>query len=339
MRAIVSGKVLITGVNGFIAAWTAKAFLEAGFSVRGTVRSLAKAAHLKTMFDEYGDKFEIVAVEDFTKEGAFDEAILNVDAIVHAASPVHLNAVEPSEVIDPAVNGTLELLRSATRPRASVKRIVYLPSCATIVDRCSTKPRVYYKTCWNDVDVKQVEEMGRDAPAIAKYSASKTLAEKCAWDFYERQKTTLPWDLVVINPPWVFGPCIHEVGSTPPSLNDSNRILCGVITTGMSPVPYHCWIDVRDLTGAQLRAVMTPAASGQRFIVTPGLFTWNDFVAAACRISGETPPPRTVLNAAQVTHLIAYDASKAARILDVTYRDIQETTRDVLKDWKGRRWL
>ncbi|KAI0646156.1 NAD-P-binding protein [Trametes meyenii] len=325
MPAAVSGRALITGANGFIAAWTVKAFLDARFSVRGTVRSLAKAAHLKVTFAEYGDRLEIVEVKDFTKQGgAFDEATFGVDIIVHAASPVHLNAVEPSEVIEPAVHGTLELLRSADRAETSIKRIVYLSSCATILDRYSTLPRVYDETCWNDADVKQVEEMGKDASAIAKYSASKTLAEKCAWDFYQGQKATLPWDLVVVNPPW--------------SLNDSNRILYGAITTGTSPVPYHSWIDARDLAGALSKTVTTLAAGRQRFIVTRGPFTWEDFVTAACKVSGKTFPTRASLNTVQVMHLIVFDASKAAQLLSVTYRDVEETTRDLLKDWEGRGW-
>jgi nucleoside-diphosphate-sugar epimerase len=35
--------VLITGVSGYIASQTANQFLEAGYRVRGTVRSEAKA--------------------------------------------------------------------------------------------------------------------------------------------------------------------------------------------------------------------------------------------------------------------------------------------------------
>lgn len=67
MPAITSGKVLVSGANGFIAIWVVKKLLDDGFSVRGTVRSEAKGAHLKETFKEYGDKFEFVVVEDITK--------------------------------------------------------------------------------------------------------------------------------------------------------------------------------------------------------------------------------------------------------------------------------
>jgi uncharacterized protein YbjT (DUF2867 family) len=88
-------KVLVTGANGYLAAWVVKKYLEAGYSVRGAVRSLAKGAFLKDKFAQYGDRFELVVVEDITKDGAFDEAVKGVDAIAHTASPFHFNVTHP----------------------------------------------------------------------------------------------------------------------------------------------------------------------------------------------------------------------------------------------------
>ena len=39
----------------------------------------------------------------------------------------------------------------------------------------------------------------------------------------------------------------------------------------------HSWIDVRDLAHAHVLAVQTPAAGGERFIVSAGDFRWQDF--------------------------------------------------------------
>ena len=90
-----SAKVLVTGANGYLATWVVKKYLEAGYSVRGTVRSLSKSAFLNDIFGHYGDRFELVVVEDITKDGAFDEAVKGVDAIAHTASPVHFNITKP----------------------------------------------------------------------------------------------------------------------------------------------------------------------------------------------------------------------------------------------------
>ena len=67
MPAVTSGKVLVTGANGYVAVWVVKAYLEKGFAVRGTVRSESKAKYLRQLFQSYGDKFEIVIVDDITK--------------------------------------------------------------------------------------------------------------------------------------------------------------------------------------------------------------------------------------------------------------------------------
>ena len=67
MPAVISpAKALVTGANGFVAAWVVRALLEDGFSVVGTVRSASKGEHLKRQFASYGDKFEIKVVEDIT---------------------------------------------------------------------------------------------------------------------------------------------------------------------------------------------------------------------------------------------------------------------------------
>lgn len=68
MPAVPSGsKVLVSGANGFIAVWVVQRLLESGYSVRGTVRSEGKAAHIRKLFESYGDKFEVVIVSDITK--------------------------------------------------------------------------------------------------------------------------------------------------------------------------------------------------------------------------------------------------------------------------------
>ena len=92
-------KVLITGANGYLATWVIKKYLEAGYSVRGAVRSISKSAFLKDKFGHYGDRFELVAVEDITKDGAFDEAVRGVDAIAHTASPLQINPTNPDGIL------------------------------------------------------------------------------------------------------------------------------------------------------------------------------------------------------------------------------------------------
>ena len=67
MPAIQSGKVLVSGANGYIAVWLLQKLLDQGFAVRGTVRSERSLPYLKQLFSKYGDKLEFVIVPDITK--------------------------------------------------------------------------------------------------------------------------------------------------------------------------------------------------------------------------------------------------------------------------------
>ena len=61
--------VLVSGANGYLAMWIVRAFLERGYTVRGTVRNDAKAMFVKAYFSAlgYGEKFEAVIVADITE--------------------------------------------------------------------------------------------------------------------------------------------------------------------------------------------------------------------------------------------------------------------------------
>lgn len=60
----------MSGANGYIAFWLVRTLLEKGYSVRGTVRSENKGKYLAETFKKYGDKFEVVVVEDVAKVSA-----------------------------------------------------------------------------------------------------------------------------------------------------------------------------------------------------------------------------------------------------------------------------
>ncbi|OCH88518.1 NAD-P-binding protein [Obba rivulosa] len=340
MPAVTSGKVLVTGANGYIAMWLVQSLLEQGFSVRGTVRSEQKAAHLRDVFKPFGDKLELVIVEDITKEGAFDEAVKGVDAIEHTASPFHTNAVEPDELIAPAVKGTTSVLYSALRHGASVKRIVVTSSCAAVLD--PSAPRLFSEADWNESSIAEVRAQGRDATGIAKYRASKTLAERAAWEFYNTHKGSVGWDLVVLNPPFVFGPVLHLV-EAPEKLNSSmlewfHTVIKGGKDKAALSSLGSCWIDVRDLAEAHVRVLKVPEAGGERIIVSAGPFKWQDWVIATRSITSDVPAGDESYDPKTVNYGLDYDTSKAGRILGLEYRSMPESIRAMLEDFKIKGW-
>lgn len=110
-----------------------------------------------------------------------------------------------ADFIKPAVNGTLGVLRSASTPNgSSIKRVVITSSCAAIYTN-APEPGIWSEDDWNDTALEQLKADGKNAHYLVKYRASKVLAERAAWEFYEENKGKVGWDLVVLNPPIVFG--------------------------------------------------------------------------------------------------------------------------------------
>ncbi|KAL4259848.1 NAD(P)-binding domain superfamily protein [Pleurotus pulmonarius] len=354
MPSIAPGsKVLVTGATGFVGSWVARNLLEKGYSVRAAVRSASKVKYLTEYFNAYGDKFETIIVGDMSEDGAFDEAVKGVDGIEHIASPVHLHADDPQELIGPAVSGTLGILNSALRNNPTLKRVVITSSGAAVLE-VLPEPKVFSELNWNHQAVRLVEELGRSAENMTKYRASKVLAETAAWDFVKAHEGEIGWDIAVIIPPYVFGPVIHEVASRQ-ALNTSSAHLLGVLltpsgspnamstealtTTGSS------WIDVRDLAEAHTRALERAEAGGERMIVCVEPFVWQDWIDAAQSLSPPvTLPPQHQLavgvpgGGKNAIHKIRFDTSKSARILGINYRSKEEPIRALLEDAVSKGW-
>ena len=111
--------VLISGINGYVGVWVATKYLEHGYSVRGTVRSIEKAGkHLYDLFSKYGDRFELVEVKDITSKGAFDEAVKGVDVVAHTVCCAsHLILLRLTSAI--GISLPLQVHRSGGHHRAS----------------------------------------------------------------------------------------------------------------------------------------------------------------------------------------------------------------------------
>ena len=83
------------------------------------------------------DKLSYVIVEDIAKEGAFDASLDGHDheVILHTASPFHFNVQDTKkDLLDPAINGTVGILKAVKKSAPSVKRVVILSSFAAIID-------------------------------------------------------------------------------------------------------------------------------------------------------------------------------------------------------------
>ncbi|KAF8994738.1 hypothetical protein BDQ17DRAFT_1366505 [Cyathus striatus] len=292
-------KVLVTGANGYLGIWTVQRLLDRGYSVRGTVRSESKGTYLKEYFKSFGDRFEIVIVSDFTKEGAFDESLVGY---------LLAQIVEPDDYIKPAVEGILSILKSSLK-LPSIKRIVYTSTVGAIMREVS-EPTILSEKDWNDDAVKAVEDQGKDASAGIKYFASKVIAEKASWDFYEKHKKTSPYDYTVILPPY---PSIHELGADPSSLGIS-----------LSNWYNSCVADPDRPREDDFLAGTTPWAD--LFVGEP---TWQQWIDAANDVQSSISPTRRLPKESRYS---------TEALASYKFRDIHQTSKDSLELFLKNGW-
>ncbi|KAL8268622.1 hypothetical protein R6Q59_002420 [Mikania micrantha] len=249
------GKVVcVTGASGFIASWIVKLLLDRGYTIRATVRSLDDPKKTQHLLDLDGAKERLSLFEaNLTVEGSFDTAVNGCECVFHTASPVLFSVDDPqAQLIDPAIKGTLNVLKSATKVQG-LKRVVLTSSMAAVmfVERPLESGVVVDESWSSDPLFCEQKKLW--------YHVSKTLAEDAAVKFAKENGL----ELVVINPGYVIGPALQ------PTLNLTIHGFMGIISTGKEVFSDGIYrlADVRDVANAHTLAFENPEANGRYCIV------------------------------------------------------------------------
>lgn len=266
--SISSGTVLVTGGSGFLAGHCILSLLQAGYSIRTTMRTPGRQAALRAALAAAGcvagERLSVLQADLLADDG-WREAAVGCDRVLHVASP--LSAAAPrheDELIRPAREGTLRVLRAARE--AGVGRVVLTSSFAAI-GYGRTLERPFTESDWTDTG---------DA-GLAAYPRSKALAERAAWDFVDREGGGL--ELAVVNPVGIFGPLLG------PDLSASILLVKSMLEGRLPALPRLMFgvVDVRDVADLHLRAMTDTAAANERFIATAGDFLTMQQIALALR--------------------------------------------------------
>jgi dihydroflavonol-4-reductase len=276
--------VLVTGGSGFIAQHCILALLKQGYRVRTTVRTLAREAearaNLKTGGAEPGDSLSFVAA-DLEHDRGWAEAVDGCAYVLHGASPTPSVAhASEDDWVRPAVDGNLRVLRAARD--AGVKRVVLTSAFGAICAGHKQMNRPFNENDWSNLSA-----------GVWPYQKSKTLSERAAWDFIEREGRGL--ELSAINPVAVLGPALGA------DYSHSIRLIKNLMDGQPgSPKINSCFVDVRDVADLHLRAMTSPDAKGERFLATSGDSLWLADVARLLRqrfgADASKTPPRTLPN-------------------------------------------
>ena len=256
------GTVLVTGGSGYIAAFCIAQLLREGWRVRTTVRSLSREPEVRKAISSVANLSDQLSFHtaDLMADAGWAHAAQGCAYVMHVASPVPAtNPKNDDELVIPARDGALRVLKAARD--AGARRVVMTSSTAAIAYGRGGRATPHTEADWSD------ETNRKDS---GPYERSKTIAERAAWDWLKREGGAL--ELATVNPGAVLGPVFGADYSA--SLEIVKIILSGRLP-GCPRFGFPI-VDVRDTADLHYRAMLAPAAAGQRYIATNGFYWMSD---------------------------------------------------------------
>jgi len=230
-------KVLVTGAGGHLGYNLVRALVDAGHSVRASLRALDAGPVARL---EEAGAGEVVAAP-LESQAALRAAMDGVDALAHTAAIYLLHAPgRDAEIVSASLDGVERALRAAADAR--VRRIVLTSSIVALpMGRPGELP---------------VDETRWAEDLRVPYFRAKTLAERRAWELARE----LGLDLVTVLPGAFAGPGFVR---PTPTVDVIEGIMKGAMSLVAPPVAYP-YIDVRDVARAHVLALESGATG--RFI-------------------------------------------------------------------------
>ena len=204
--------VLLTGSTGHIGFRILVFLLQAKYKVRCTIRKSEQEQRIlaTASLQPFLDHVSFALVPDMTAPGAYDTAIVDVEHVVHVASPIPHAQKDGSNswkeiYYDPAIDGTLRILEAASREESKVTRVVITSSAAVLASYTSHEA--------GPLDLKSAPSMA-EAEAVPSgveaYEVSKVLSIQAARSYVSKRGTS--YDTIFICPGYVQG--VNELHSS-----------------------------------------------------------------------------------------------------------------------------
>lgn len=247
------GRILLTGVSGFVGKALAESLVRDGKVVRGTVRSLD--SYPSFLSDLTGESFELAESGDICSSTDWTGLVHDVDCVIHCAARAHVMHESEKDALSAYrrvnLDGTLQLARQAAE--AGVRRIIYLSSIKVNGEGTG------YSTGGSECSAMDAySHTDPPAPEDA-YGLSKWEAEQAIWQISE--KTGL--EAVIVRLPLVYGA----------GVKGNLERLINLVKAGI-PLPLAgienkrsmiCLANLTDFLGL---CIDHPAAAGETFLIS-----------------------------------------------------------------------
>ncbi|KAK4278709.1 hypothetical protein QN277_016518 [Acacia crassicarpa] len=309
--------VCVTGASGFIASWLVKLLLLRGYIVKATVRNPNDSIKVQHLLDLEGAKERLSLIKaNLLEEGSFDSAVEGCDGVFHTASPVSFDVKDPqTELIDPAVKGTLNVLKSCAKS-PTVKRVVLTSSMATVIYNGKPKnPEVV------------VDETWFSSPEFC--NEYETLAEAAAWKFVKENNI----DMVTINPGIVIGPLLQ------PTLNASSTTVT-VLLNGAKTYPNFSFlgVHVKDTVNAHIQAFEIPSANG-RYCLVESVKHYSEIVNILRAMYPTLPLPDKCADDKPFTPTYQVSKEKAKTLGIGEFIPLEVGLREIVESFKDKKFV
>lgn len=280
--AILPGSlILVTGANGYIASHVVDILLHLGYRVRGTVRE--PKPWLNGYFEEkHGEGvFESVVVPALEDGKAWREIVGDVKGIAHIASDLSMSA-DPHSIIPRVIKAALNALEAAEK-QVSVQRVVLTSSsAAAFISQADVEGVRVDENTWNDAAVEAAWNPSTPADELAyhTYAASKTQAEREAWDWIKKRKPRFGFNVIVPNTNYGRILCPEMPGST---MMWTSNLLKGDDTV-VRKFPPQWFVNVEDCARLHVIALLDPNVVSERIFAFAATFNWTDIIGIFRRL-------------------------------------------------------
>jgi len=249
-------KVLVSGATGFVGSHVVKKLVANGHDVRLLVRNKDKA---EKIFSECGVLLPDVVVGDITDRNFISKALIDCNAVVHAAAVTPMQGVSEQELFKTNVEGVKAVIGSACEQ--CIEHIVYVSSITAIFQPDQLN-------------------LNADSPVVQSrhtYGQSKAEAEK-----YIRLLQSQGKPVKSVYPGGVIGP--DDPGRSATVMALWYRVTQGFkITSGGTQQ-----IDVRDLASIIVGLLESSDAKAGRYMTAGHYMTWSKLAALLESIIGRS---------------------------------------------------